>query len=254
LVVDIGNSDVVVGAWAAGQWKQRWRTPAVAAPVPEYAQGLGGFLAQLGWPAGQWRAVLSSVVPALTPVVAEALTGLGAGPLVLGPAVYPALGLGIPSPAEIGPDLVANALAAHHWYRQTCIVVDFGTALTFTVVSGQGAILGVNIAPGLATAMKSLAQNTARLPDVPLEYPASALGTTTAHAMQVGVLIGYKGLVESVLAAIRAELGQRCIAVATGGLLRAIPPLHGAFYALEPNLTLEGIRLAGEMYWAKHGD
>jgi type III pantothenate kinase len=255
LIVDIGNSDVVVGAWADGEWLHQWRLPSDQPQPNGYAAYLAGCLAQVAWRPGQWRAVVSSVVPSLTLPVTEALAQLGGQPpLVLGPAVYPALGLTIPSPGEIGPDLVANALATHTKFGQACIVVDFGTALTFTVVSGQGAILGVNIAPGLRTALKSLWQNTAKLPEVPLEYPASAVGRNTIHAIQAGVLIGYKGLVEAVLAAIRAELGEPYLAVATGGLVHAIPPLRAAFHAIEPTLTLDGIRLAGEKFWEAEGN
>jgi type III pantothenate kinase len=249
LAIDIGNSDVVVGLWDHQHWAYQWRTPAsIAETAAFYHTKIDHWLAQAGIGWGQIDQVaLSSVVPPLTQVFVYLVQSATDRPFVhLGPEVYPHLGLGLLSPHEIGSDLVANALATHHKFKQACIIVDFGTALTFTALSAQGQVLGVNIAPGLGTAIKALSQNTARLPTVPLQYPASALGRSTPHAIQVGVLIGYQGLVEGLLAAMRAELQDRCIAVATGGLADAIPPLRSQFYAIEPTLTLDGLRLAAE--------
>jgi type III pantothenate kinase len=167
-------------------------------------------------------------------------------PVVVGPSIYPLLPLEILRPHEIGADLVANALAAYTRYKQNCVVVDFGTALTFTTVSRDGKILGVAIAPGLKTAIRSLFANTAQLPEVPIEVPSSALGTSTTHAIQAGVVLGYEGLVRSLIDRIRTELNGDCIAVATGGLSGKITSLHTAFKEVIPALTLDGIRLIGE--------
>ncbi|MCU0451375.1 MAG: type III pantothenate kinase [Bernardetiaceae bacterium] len=249
LAIDIGNSDVVVGLWHHQHWLHQWRTPALITETAAfYDTKVNQWLAQAGIHWEHLRHVtMSSVVPPLTEVFRYLVQTATTRPLVrLGPEVYPQLGINLLNPQEIGSDLVANALAAHHKFRQACIVVDFGTALTFTAISARGDILGVNIAPGLATAIKALSQNTARLPTVPLEYPSSALGRGTTHAIQAGVLIGYRGLVEALLAAMRAELQDRCIAVATGGLASVIPPLRSQFYAIEPTLTLDGLRLAAE--------
>jgi type III pantothenate kinase len=143
---------------------------------------------------GVTQVVLSSVVPPLTDRLADVITKLfGRPPVVVGPDVYPRLEVRIDRPHEIGSDLVANAVAAYTKYRSNCIVVDFGTALTFTTVTARGQLLGVAIAPGLRTAIKALSQNTAKLPDVPLEMPLSAIGKNTIQAMQAGVLLGYVG-------------------------------------------------------------
>lgn len=170
----------------------------------------------------------------------------GYEPIVVGPGVYPLLPIDILRPHEIGADLVANALAAFTRYQRNCVVVDFGTALTFTTVSGEGKMLGVAITPGLKTAIRSLFANTAQLPEVPIEVPSSALGTNTTHAIQAGVILGYEGLVRSLLDRIRTELNGDCIAVATGGLSNRIPSLRDAFVDIIPSLTLEGVRLIGE--------
>ena len=138
-------------------------------------------------------------------------------------------------------------MGAHFLVKDTCIVVDFGTALTFTTISREGKILGVSIVPGLRTALRALSQNTAKLFDVPLEMPASALGINTVTAIQSGVVIGYEGLVKNMVQAIRAEIKMDCPAIATGGLSFVITSLRGFFQRVEPQLTLDGLRIIGEL-------
>lgn len=249
IIVDIGNTDAVFGLYTQATWQHIWRTPARPdEPAESYEKRLRLWLleANISLSAIQ-TTVVSSVVPDLMPTMRSMLGGLfGIEPIVVGPGVYPLLPLEILRPHEIGADLVANALAAYTLYKRNCVVVDFGTALTFTTVSGDGKILGVAIAPGLKTAIRSLFANTAQLPEVPIEVPDSALGQNTTHAIQAGVVLGYEGLVRSLLNHIQAELNGDCIAIATGGLSGRIPSLHVAFNAVIPSLTLEGIRLIGE--------
>ena len=193
------------------------------------------------------QAVISTVVPALRTIFLELAYRLfRIRPIVVGPDIYHRLHLKVARPGELGTDLYANAVAAHAFFHQDCIITDFGTALTFTTVNGAGELLGVSIAPGLKTAISSLFNKTAQLPEVPLELPASAVGKNTVHAIQSGILIGYVGLVRHMLQAIRAELGPQFIAIATGGLSSILHPLKDEFYAIEPNLTLDGLRLIGE--------
>lgn len=249
IIVDIGNTDAVFGLYNQTVWPHIWRTPA---RTDESAESYGGrlrlWLLEADVPLSAIQTtVISSVVPDLTPTIRTMLGGLfGLEPIVVGPAVYALLPLKILRPHDIGADLVANALAAYTRYRRNCVVVDFGTALTFTTVSGEGRILGVAIAPGLKTAIRSLFANTAQLPEVPIEVPSSVLGLSTTHAIQAGVVLGYEGLVRSLLDRIRDELGGDCIAIATGGLSGQIPSLYNAFADVVPSLTLEGVRLIGE--------
>ncbi|MGF7215400.1 type III pantothenate kinase [Spirosoma lacussanchae] len=249
IIVDIGNTDAVFGLYNQTSWQHVWRTPArIDEPAQSYEARLRLWLLETNVTLSAVQTtVLSSVVPNLTPTMRTMLTELfGFEPIVVGPGVYPLLPLEILRPHEIGTDLVANALAAYTRYRQNCVVVDFGTALTFTTVSAEGKILGVAIAPGLKTAIRSLFANTAQLPEVPIEVPASALGTSTTHAIQAGIVLGYEGLVRSLVERIRAELHNDCIAVATGGLSGQIPSLKDVFTAVIPSLTLDGVRLIGE--------
>ncbi|HMR58594.1 MAG TPA: type III pantothenate kinase, partial [Cyclobacteriaceae bacterium] len=191
LALDIGNSDITVGLWKDKEWKHVWRI-ASRPDLPELYFGvkIRDYFFESGNAVDQVKTiVLSSVVPAMTEKIKSVTRSLfGKEAIVLGPMVYDKLSMQVLNPYEIGSDLVANAAAAYFKHKQTCIVVDFGTALTFTTVSGTGKILGVSIAPGLKTATRSLSQNTAKLFDVPLEIPASALGKNTITAIQSGIL------------------------------------------------------------------
>ncbi|ARK11298.1 type III pantothenate kinase [Fibrivirga algicola] len=249
LTLDIGNSDVVFGLYSDDTWLHIWRTPSSPMqPAAFYQRKLRLWLLEANLTLSQiTQATISSVVPALTANVREAVGDLFAiEPVVVSPSVYDQLPVTVLRPQEIGTDLVANAVAAHTRFQEPCVIVDFGTALTFTTVGGDGQILGVAIAPGLKTAIRSLFANTAQLPEVPIELPTSALGQNTVHAIQAGVVMGYEGLVRSLIGRIRAELGGTCLAVATGGLSKAIPSLHDEFVDVVPSLTLDGIRLIGE--------
>ena len=147
------------------------------------------------------------------------------------------------NPIEVGADLIANAVAAYERFHDACIVVDFGTATTFTAVSAAAEFLGVAIAPGVNLAASALAGGTAQLPLTALTPPPRAIGTNTIHAIQSGVVLGYVGLVEGMIDRIRAELREDAPVVATGGLSRLIAPLTDRFSDIDPWLTLDGIRL-----------
>lgn len=251
LAIDIGNSDITVGLGDKDQWRFIWRIPSVA-DQPEMFYSLR--LLDNFFESGVRReevdqVVISSVVPELTGKIMHVTTALfERNPLVLAPDIYVRLPIRVMNPYEIGSDLVSNALAAFTLFKGSCVVVDFGTALTFTTLSKDGEILGVSIAPGLKTAIRALSQNTARLYDVPLEMPASALGRGTEHAIQAGVLFGYEGMVRHMLERIKVELNNATLStVATGGLSSIIPSLTPVFTRVEPNLTLNGLRIVGEI-------
>lgn len=243
LILDIGNTDTTF-AWHDGHgWAAQWRIPSVDDGILE--EKLDQILIHKKLKILQLKNILiSSVVPHLTPIWQEILEELTQKEVTLvGPSLYKKLPIGIPSPEEIGSDLVANALASYSRFKQACIVVDFGTALTFTAVDDQGNIQGVAIAPGLHTAMYALFHKAAQLPEVPLEVPASALGKNTTHALQAGILLGYEGLVKELLHKIKTEMGGDVKVVATGGLSAVIENLKSEFDEMDKMLTLEGLRL-----------
>ena len=248
LAVDIGNSNIVIGIWKDDQYQATWRLPTRKGKEAEdhYRELLHGFLNQGGYHSHMVRGIIiGSVVPDLTDDFEELLKEMFDATLLLFVLVaFKKLGIKTVAPNEIGADLVANAYAAFDKYRQHTVVADFGTALTFTTIDAQGAILGVAIAPGLKTAMGALFQKTAQLPEVILEYPDTVLGKDTVHAIRSGILIGYTGLVRHILEAIQSEVGTNCKLVATGGLSFALPPLRSIFDDYDPNLTVLGLKLA----------
>lgn len=249
LSVDIGNTDVVFGIYSNGAWLDVWRLRSLAAEgVTHYESRLRLHFLESGIAYGEIETVvLSSVVPGLTLTIQLVLRNLlHQEPILVNSEVFPALKIKIDRPHELGADLIANSVAAFTKYRRNCVIVDFGTALTFTTVSAVGEVLGVAIVPGLSTAVKSLFVNTAQLPEVPLVLPESAIGKNTVHSIQAGILLGYEGLVKSILTRIRTEMGGDCIAVATGGLSSIIATLKDEFVEIDPNLTLDGLRIIGE--------
>lgn len=249
LAVDVGNTDAVFGLYEGGSWDHIWRMKSsVQDQESHYESKLRLHFLEAGlWFGDVDTVVLSSVVPALTPVIQRTLKSLFSEDIIIvGPDILPGLKMQIDQPHEIGADLIANAVAVSARYHQNCVVVDFGTALTFTTVSENGQILGVAILPGLMTAVKALFANTAQLPEVPLKLPDSAIGKNTVEAIQAGILLGYEGLVKSLILRIRTELGGDCIAVATGGLSSIIETLRDEFVEIDRQLTLDGLRIIGE--------
>jgi type III pantothenate kinase len=249
LVIDVGNTDATFGIFDGETLLHNFRIKSLKDENYVYFEYRFRqyFLENNLRFADITKVVLSSVVPPLTPVFKSLIQNLfGLDPIIVNAYIFPTLTVSIDNPDEIGSDLVANAVAAYTKYGRNCVVVDFGTALTFTVVSAEGKVLGVSIAPGLRTAVKALFSNTAQLPDVPLELPTSVLGKNSVHAIQSGILWGYEGLVKNMIQKVRAELGGDCIAIATGGLSSIISTLKDEFVEVNRELTLEGLRIIGE--------
>lgn len=246
LAVDAGNTNIVFGIHDGTTWLHHWRIRTVRDKMPdEYAVLFRGLIGETAALLSQLdQVVLSSVVPPLTGTLCEMLnTQTGRDPLVVNCDVDTGLTFRVDNPREVGADLIADAVAAYARCAGDCIVVDFGTATTFTAVSAQAEFLGVAIAPGLNLAASALAGGTAQLPQIALTPPPHAIGTHTVHAIQSGIVLGYVGLVNGMLDRFRAELSGEAVAVATGGLARLLAPLTDRFQIIDPWLTLEGIRL-----------
>jgi len=246
LAVDVGNTNIVFGIYDGEQWLHHWRVRTVRDKMPdEHAVQFRVFLREAGLAMHAFdQLVLSSVVPPLTTSMQVMLaTQTGLEPLVVSHLVDTGLVFAVDNPAEVGADLIANAVAAYNYFRRGCIIVDFGTATTFTAVSGAATFLGVAIAPGVNLAASALAGGTAQLPQIQLVPPPHAIGTNTIYAIQSGILLGYVALVEGMIDHFRSEMGVAAPVIATGGLSRLIPPLSDRFDAVDEWLTLEGIRL-----------
>ncbi|MEO5581334.1 MAG: type III pantothenate kinase [Saprospiraceae bacterium] len=247
LAIDIGNTDTVFGYWTEKAELPKVLRISTKRFVSNKDQASLSFTAGINdWEISEpVDIILSSVTPAATETVYSLVKfHLKQEIKKLDKTTFFRLPLEIISPDEIGTDLVANALASHIIYRGDSIIVDFGTAMSFTTIDKNGKILGVSIAPGLQTAIKSLTSNAAQLFEVPLIMPASALGQNTEHAIQAGIMYGYDGLVRGIIQAQEKELGIKLNIIATGGLSQKIPTLKEIVHHYEPHLTLTGLRLA----------
>lgn len=246
LVADIGNSNIVIAVHDGENWKYKYRYDTkTVQPVLFYETGLRDLLLEWGiQPSEITDAAISSVVPDLTESIYDAfLANIRFSPLVLGPEVFLKLDMKIPKVYEIGSDLVANAYCSKHLFKKNTIIVDFGTALTFTVFNQNTGIEGVTISPGLKTIISTLSGSTAQLPEVEITIPQSAIGSSTSTAIRSGVIFGFIGQVKEILTRIKSELKDPYYIVATGGLSTVIEELKSEFDVVNKDLTLEGIRL-----------
>jgi type III pantothenate kinase len=192
--------------------------------------------------------VIASVVPQLTERWAQVCQNyLGCTPLVIDANTNTGVRILIDNPQSVGADRIVDAAAVHQLYGGPACVVDFGTATTFDAVSAEGNYLGGAIAPGIGIAADALAQRTAKLPRVDIAAPPSPIGRNTIHAMQSGLLYGYIGLVEGMVARFRNELGPEMKVIATGGLAELIGQHTDIIEIIAPWLTLDGLRLIYEM-------
>lgn len=190
-------------------------------------------------------AVLCSVVPRATAPAQSLLAQLfGFQAVELTPATLAGVGVDYPKPDSIGPDRLANALAARHHFGAPVVVVDFGTAVTFDVVNRRGDYIGGIIAPGLAMMTEYLHEKTALLPLIRIREPRATVGRSTEQAMLVGAVYGYRGMVRELLRALKQELKEpRLPVVATGGYAALVARQVSEITAVRPGLALEGLRL-----------
>ena len=246
LATDIGNSNIVLAIHDGSEWtyKYRYETKDYQ-PALFYEAGIRDILLEWGIsPSDIDGAAVSSVVPEVTDRIMEALTNnIRFIPVLLTPEIFIDLDMRIPKVYEIGSDLVSNAVAVNEIYKQNCIIVDFGTALSFTIYTHGVGISGVTIAPGLKTIISTLSDSTSLLPEIDIDMPESAIGVSTSTAIRAGVLFGFIGMVKEILLRIKTELDGSYKVVATGGLSSVIKELASEYDEMNKDLTLEGIRL-----------
>jgi type III pantothenate kinase len=249
LAVDVGNTETMVGVFQEEDLAWHWRiSTAPERTADELALIFGGLLQQhgLSFDRNVTGVVVSSVVPSATQALREMVRRYFRFPaVVVGPGVKTGVPVLTDNPKEVGADRVVNALAAYARFGGPAIVVDFGTATTFDVVSENGELLGASIAPGLQLSAQALYERTARLPRIELVPPPSAIGRNTVESMQSGLILGYAALVDGMVERISKELGTPTV-VATGGLAPVVIGECRTIDHHEPWLTLEGLRLVFE--------
>ena len=250
IAVDIGNSNIVVAVHDDEKWVESFRLYSDQKKTSdEYFVVLESLLTHAGIHKQDInRAVISSVVPNLTRSVQKNIIRLfDVQPLMVDRFVKTGL-KGDTIPVELGSDLLCNLAQAHHMYPHSPVmVVDFGTALTFSTVDSDGSVLGASIAPGLVTAVNALFGNTAQLPQVELRIPEKVIGRNSQDAIRSGIMFGYAGMVTSLIERSEQELGKELYVIATGGLSTTIAPLIGRINQVSPMHTLEGLRLIASL-------
>jgi type III pantothenate kinase len=242
LAIDVGNTQTVFGLFDGEQLTEQFRVGTDGSHTgDELAVMLRAFV-ELESLEG---IVLSSTVPALVrEYEAFAERWAGVDLLVLGPGVATGVPIRYDDPREVGPDRIANSVAARERHGAPVVVVDFGTSTNFDIVSAAGEYVGGVIAPGVEISMEALFARAARLVRIPLEAPARVIGKTTTQGLQSGMVYGFAGQVDAIVDRIRAELGAPdAPVIATGGLADLIAPHTRTITAVDPELTLQGLRL-----------
>jgi type III pantothenate kinase len=250
LCIDIGNTNITLGLYTDGLLGPRWRLATTHRRMPdEFGIQLIGLLNHHNIPTNHVTdTVLASVVPPLTDRwVQVCRTYLESDPLIIDSNTYTGVKIKIDKPNEVGADRIVDAVAAQKLFGGPACIVDFGTATTFDAISAEGDYLGGAIAPGIGIAHDALVQRTAKLPKVDLTPPPSTIGKNTIHAMQSGLLFGYVGLVEGMVARFRKELGPSMKVIATGGLAELVSKETKTIEIVAPWLTLDGLQIIYEM-------
>ena len=249
LVVDVGNTNTVLGLYEGEDLVHDFRIESSKGrTLDEYHVLLRSLLDVAEIERDEVSAaIVASVVPALTEITESAISlAFGFEPMVVGPGIRTSMPILYENPREVGADRIVNAVAAYERVQGAVIVVDFGTATTFDCVTAKGEYMGGVIAPGIQISADALFARAAKLPRVEIAKPAKVVGRNTVSSMQSGIVFGYVGLVDGMVDRIRAELGYPTAVIATGGLATLVAPESRTIEHVEPNLTLEGLRLLHE--------
>jgi len=245
LAVDVGNTQTVLGLFEGKHLAEHRR---LATEGRRTGDELGALLGEMLDLEAVDGICLSSTVPALVreyELFAERWAR--ASILVVGPGAKTGIPVRSDDPREVGPDRIVNAVAAKERYGAPCIVVDFGTSTNFDVLSAEGEYVGGVLAPGIEISMDALFARAARLMRVDYTEPPAVIGKTTVHSLQSGLVYGFAGQVDRIVEEIRRELGEEARAIATGGLAEIVAPHSRTIERVDPDLTLEGLRLVWEL-------
>lgn len=254
LAVDVGNSNVTLGAFEGDRLLATWRFATdVRRTADEHNLLLQGMLRSKDViPADIPAAVMCSVVPPLTSAIENALENLlGVPPMVIGRGTRTGIKVNYDRPQDVGTDRIADAVAAYRLYGGPCIIVDLGTATVFDAISADAEYLGGAIAPGMTLAAEALYQGTSQLRRVDLQAPEKAIGRNTTDAMRSGLVFGYVGLVEGMVRRFAAEMSPEdpsaCRVIGTGGLAKIVAAQSDVFQEVNEDLTLVGLQMLYEL-------
>jgi type III pantothenate kinase len=249
LVLDVGNTNTVVGVFHGKVLRAQWRlTTSREQTADEYGILIRNLFSLDGLGTGEVTGVMiASVVPPLNAVLEEmSKKYFRLDPVFLGPGTRTGMAIHYDNPQDVGADRIANSVAAFEKYGGPCVVVDFGTAITFDVISEKGEYLGGVIAPGIGVSSEALFERAARLPRVEVREPAAVIGTNTVGSIQSGLFYGSVGLMDGILDRLAAELGKKTKVIATGGQAPLVAAASKYKPPVDSSLTLEGLRIIYE--------
>jgi type III pantothenate kinase len=246
LVVDVGNTQTHFGTFRGSELLEHWRFATVRqSTADELGAALRNLLELREVSMGEIDAsIVSSTVPVLGPEwCAMAARYLRHEMLSVGPGIKTGMAIRYDNPREIGPDRLVNAVAAYDHLGGPCIVVDFGTAITYDPISAEGEYLGGIISPGVEISLEALTERAAALPKIDVSAPRALIGKTTIDAIRSGIVYGTAGQVDAIVRRLRGELGPDAKTIATGGLAGSIIPFTESIDEVDDLLTLTGLRL-----------
>ena len=247
LGIDIGNTNIKYGVFDGDRIVASFRVSSrLSRTADEYGAVLVNLLKDKGIEKQDIKGIIvSSVIPPLNYTVCHMCEYFfGINPLMVGPGIKTGLNVKVENPKEVGADRIVNSVSAYNKYGGPIVIIDFGTATTFNVIDGDGALVGGVIAPGVKTALESLVHNTAQLPMIELRAPKKVIAKTTESNMQAGIIFGFAGLVDNIVNKIRKELGSNELKViATGGLGEIIAKESKTIVKVDRTLTLDGLRM-----------
>ena len=249
LAIDIGNTNIVLGLYQDKQLITHWR---LATQAERTADEYGVIITQLvtyaGFGVDQIHAIVVSCVvpPMLTTTQELAQKFFKLEPLIVGPGIKTGMPILYESPKDVGADRIVNGIAAYEKYRDSCIIVDFGTATTIDLISKKGEYVGGAIAPGLSISLEALVQRASKLPRIEIVKPKEVVGRNTVNSIQAGIFFGYVGLVDGIVRRIQKEQNVHAKVVATGGLAPLVAAECSTIHEVDEFLTLEGLRIIHE--------
>ncbi len=248
LVIDVGNTNTVLGVFQRKELRAQWRLTTNRETADEYGILIRNLFALDGIQADQISGIMvASVVPPLNaPLEEMAEKYFHLKAFFLGPGSRTGMAIHYDNPQEVGADRIANSVAAFEKYGGPCVIVDFGTAVTFDAVSEKGEYLGGVIAPGIGISSEALFRHAARLPRVEIREPQGVIGTNTVSSMQSGLFYGAVGLVDGILDRLCAVLGKKTKVIATGGQASLVASASKYKPPVDFSLTLEGLRIIYE--------
>ncbi|OPY11413.1 MAG: Type III pantothenate kinase [Syntrophus sp. PtaU1.Bin005] len=246
LVIDVGNTNTVLGVFDGEELVHDWRIRTVIEhTVDEYGMLMYNLYksSKISSKAIQ-HIIISCVVPPMLHILERVCEKyFQVEPLIVGPGIKTGMPIFYDNPREVGADRIVNAVAAYEKYRQEAIVVDFGTATTFDYVSQKGEYMGGCIAPGIVISSEALFKRASKLPRVDFSTPKSIIAKDTVSSMQAGIIFGYAGLVDGIVARMREEIQSNPLVIATGGLARVVQSEAKSIGIVDEMLTLDGLRL-----------